>query len=396
MDLKPKVYLSHFQLRNLLASTSRSSILYAADSKVIQINPLVDQRLVRMDLRSPTIQPPHAQLAFQPIQISTIAAEHDLVIAGGFYGEYAMTRLDAPPGRRHIEGLITHDPNPITNHIQIHLSRQSGLPHAAFASNDNGLRVLDCTTNTIAAQHKFDYAINCSAISPDHRLRVLVGDTRNVMIVNAEKGEILQELSGHEDYGFACAWADNGWHVATGNQDKLIKVWDARMWTDHHGVGRPFKTIAATMAGARSLKFSPLGSGKRVLVAGEATDIVSVIDAETYNKKQTLDLYGEICGVDFTPDGGSLFVGLNDPLRGGIVEFEKCGFGNLYRPKEREMCNEICGHKYGRIMQEDLDGQLTGLDWKGTDKEIAGHPRSKRTITYLKRRSARSGLIEPF
>jgi WD40 repeat protein len=349
-----------------------------------------------MDLRSPTIQPPHALQPFQPIQISTVAADHNLVIAGGFYGEYGMTRLDAPPGSRHIEGLMTHDPNPITNHIQIYLNRHSGLPQAAFASNDNGLRILDCMTNTIAAQHKFDYAINCSAISPDHRLRALVGDTRSVMISNAETGETLQELSGHEDYGFACAWADNGWHVATGNQDKLIKVWDARMWTDHHGAGKPLKTIAATMAGARSLKFSPLGSGKRVLVASEAADIISVIDAETYNEKQTLDLYGEICGVDFTPDGSLLFAGINDPLRGGIMEFEKCGFGDLYGFKEKEVSSESSEHKYVHTMQQDVDEKFTGLDWRKTDSEVVSHPRSKLTATHLQRRAARSRDMEPF
>lgn len=382
MDFKPKIGLSHFQLRNLLACTSRSKICYAGEeSKVYTINPLFDQEAVRMDLTDTAVQTANS-ITFNGIQISTIAADHNVLVAGGFAGEYGMIALGSPLRTDHIEGLITNDPNPITNHVQIHLNRHSGLPQAIFASNDTNLRTLDCTTNTIVAQHKFDYAMNCSAISPDHRLRVIVGDNRNVIISDAEKGEVLQDLSGHFDFGFACAWADNGWHVATGNQDKLIKIWDARNWTDKQGIGRPLKTISTAITGARSLKFSPLGSGKRVLVAAEAADMVSVIDAETYDSKQTLDFFGEICGIDFTPDGQSLFIGIHDSLRGGIMEFERCVSGGSYVAKE----------SYGM----EFDERASGLDWKRTDAEVVDDPRSMRTAAHRQRKAAQSWEIDPF
>jgi DNA-binding beta-propeller fold protein YncE len=184
------------------------------------------------------------------------------------------------------------------------------------------------------------------------------------------------------DFGFACAWADNGWHVATGNQDKLIKIWDARMWTDHQGAGKPITTISAVMTGARSVKFSPLGSGKRVLVAAEAADMVSVIDAETYQTKQTLDFFGEICGFDFTPDGQNLFVGIHDSLRGGIMEFERCGFGGSYGATEHD---EI-----------EFDERASGLDWKSTDAEVVDDARSKRTATHRQRKAAQSWDMDTF
>ena len=55
-----------------------------------------------------------------------------------------------------------------------------------------------------------------------------------------------------------------------------------------HAQSRP---IAAEMAGVRKLKFSPLGSGKRVLVAAEPADFVSIIDAATFSSKQTLSFF---------------------------------------------------------------------------------------------------------
>jgi hypothetical protein len=388
MDFKPKIYLSHFQLRNLLACTSRNNICYAGESKVYSINPHFNQKAVRMNLKDPIVQSPSPSF-FTGINISTIGADHNVLVAGGLNGEYGICRLDSPLRTDHIEGILTTDLQAITNHIQIHLNRHSGLPQAAFASNDTTLRTLDCNTNTIIAQHKFGYPVNCSAISPDHRLRVIVGDDRNVLICDAERGDIVQELSGHVDFGFACAWADNGWHVATGNQDKLIKIWDARMWTDKYGAGNPIETIACTVAGARSLKFSPLGSGKRVLVAAEAADMVSIINAETYRTKQTLDLFGEICGMDFTPDGQSLFVGVHDPQRGGIVEFERCDFGESSKIREPPVgYSAYSSASSESYLDVDLVEQAVGSDWGRTQREVVNDPRSMRTMTYRQRQAA--------
>lgn len=328
MDFDHKVHLSHFQLRNLLACHTRDHVFYAARSKILHCIPQSNtdsaRTSVAMDLTDPIIQPFHSNPG--GIHITTMSVAHDILVAGGYDGEYSLVNLKASKHTKHIEGLITDDKNSITNHVQVHLSRSSSLPLAAFASNDNGFRLLDISTNRIVAEHLYDHAINCTAISPDQRLRVLVGDTRQVMICNAETGEVLQSLEGHRDFGFACDWADDGWTVATGNQDMQVKIWDARKWTNSSGFAQPITTIAADMACVRKLRFSPLGSGKRLLVAAEPADIVNVIDAESFARKQTLSFFGEIGGLDFSNDGQDLVVANCDPMRGGLMEFERCDF----------------------------------------------------------------------
>lgn len=395
MNFKHKIHLSHFQLRNLIACSSRNNVFLAGHARVIQTNPNYGQRCIAMNLSEPEVQPTHGP-AWAAVKISTIAAKHGILIAGGFHGEYGMMALNQPDSK-HVEGLVADHPNCITNHIQINLNRQSGLPEAVIVSNDNGIRTLDCTTNKFTRYHEYEHAINCSAQSPDHRLRVLVGDTCDVMICNAETGEILQKLGGHCDYGFACDWADNGWHVATGNQDKLVKIWDARMWKKSDGKPNPLATIASTMAGVRSLRYSPLGSGKRVLVASEPADIISVIDAETYESKQTLDMFGEIAGTDFSPDGQSIFVGVHDNLRGGLMEFEKCGFGRSYEHesifRKRDLEVDMYDSEEGDESMEDM---AAGLDWKKTMADVVANPKSKRTATHRRRRAARLGDLEPY
>jgi len=389
MDFDQDVHLSHFQLRNLLACASRDHIFYAGRSKVLHYTPVGGnnypaEATVAMDLTTPTVQVPGFMGG---IQISTLTVAHNILVAGGFCGEYGITNLRAEKSTPHSEGILTDHTNAITNHVQVHLSRHSSLPVASFASNDNGLRILDINTNRAIAYHKYDFAINCSAISPDQRLRVLVGDTQKVMICNSETGEILQELDGHRDFGFACDWADDGWTVATGNQDMQVKIWDARKWKTSSGVSCPVATVAAEMAGVRKLKFSPVGSGKRVLIAAEPADFISVIDAQTFNSKQSLSFFGEIGGVDFTNDGQDLIVANCDPTRGGIMQYERCGLG-----PEGSYQDQGTWESSNRRRIRVGPG---GYDWQATDEDVTAHPKSRRTQMHRLRQPAQLGLHMP-
>lgn len=318
MDFQHNVHIRHFQLRNLITSPSQNCVIYAAKTKAMYYDPTIESTpRVLMDLSNPRTQSFHS--ALNGCQISTLTSGHEIVVAGGFEGQYALINTRARRGTKQTEGMITEHPHDITNHAQVHLSRSSS-PLVTFASNDSGIRTLDVTTNKFISDHLYDHAMNCTAVSPDQRLRVLVGDTRKVTICDSDTGQILKELDGHLDYGFACDWSENGWTVATGNQDMQVKIWDARKW------GSPVKSIAAEMAGVRKLKFSPLGSGRPVLVAAEPADYVNIINAETWDSKHTLSFFGEIGGFDFTNDGQDLIVANCDALRGGIMEFERCDF----------------------------------------------------------------------
>ncbi|KAF7913781.1 uncharacterized protein EAF01_000187 [Botrytis porri] len=318
MDFQHDVHIRHFQLRNLITCPSQNCVIYAAKTKVSYYDPTIESTpRVLMDLGNPRTQSFHSSL--NGCQVSTLTSGHEVVVAGGFEGQYALISTRAQKDAKHTEGVITEHPNDITNHAQVHLSRSSS-PLVTFASNDSGIRTLDVTTNRFISEHMYDHAMNCTAVSPDRRLRLLVGDTRKVMICNSETGQTLQELEGHLDFGFACDWSEDGWTVATGNQDMQVKIWDARYWN------RPVASIAADMAGVRKLKFSPVGSGRPILVAAEPGDYVNIINAETFDSKQTLSFFGEIGGFDFTNDGQELVVANCDTSRGGIIEYERCDF----------------------------------------------------------------------
>ncbi|KAI9835759.1 MAG: hypothetical protein M1819_001938 [Sarea resinae] len=352
MDTTKRVYLMHFQLRHLLSATSKNDVYYAGRGKVFCTNPSTYTQRVAMDVSKSKLTDPYGG----GMRISTLTADHGVLIAGGFGGEYAMTSLDADYESKHTEGFVTKVNNGITNHVHTCLSRSSGSPTAVFSSNDCKIRVLDCYTNKLFKEHDYGWAVNCSATSPDGRMRVVVGDNVDSVVSDAEKGTRIETLRGHRDFGFACAWADDGIHLATGNQDAQVYIYDLRM------LRRPLQVIASEMAGVRSLRFSPVGGGKRVLLMAESADIVSVVDAESFETKQRLDFFGEIGGISFTPDGSDFYVANTDRCFGGIMEYERIGYGEQHGmrwTRQREI--EDAGDEYHEekdfewLPEEDLD-----------------------------------------
>lgn len=319
-------------------------------------------------------------------QVSTLAADDDILVAGGFFGEYCFRRFSEAMGEVH-EGTITTDNSGITNHVQLYFARTSSSPRAAFASNDNGFRVLDIATQKFISETYYSKPINCSAISPDGRLRVMVGDDKNVLIAKAEadgQPEVLKMLSGHGDFGFACDWADDGWTVATGFQDKSVKIWDARRWTDARGKAQPVCTLRSEIAGVRSLRFSPLGSGKRVLVAAEEADFINIYDARTFQSKQTFDFFGEIGGCSFANEGRDLHVLCCDRARGGLFQLERCGDG-----AERNYDPADLGHRtYDRVWK---NGSYDWQEYETTPRRLPRQSETRR-----RRRALDVGALDPF
>ncbi|KAH6648487.1 quinon protein alcohol dehydrogenase-like superfamily [Truncatella angustata] len=376
MDIRRDTRLLHFQLRNILACTSRTRAFFPGSNAIRELDPTTGRTRKAMDFGH------HSD-----VQVSTIAATDEILVAGSFLGDYRYRNINSED-RDFTEGKLTEHISGITNHVQIHSARRSSAPIAAFASNDFGFRTVDLTTNQLLFESMYNYPLNCSAISTDQRLRVMVGDHTNVLITDAETGEILQDLSGHRDFGFACDWAPDGWTVATGFQDKSVRIWDARRWTNNHnGEGAPIAVLRCDMSGARSLRFSPLGSGKRLLVAAEEADIVSIFDAQTFDTQQKIDMFGEIGGTAFADDGQVLMALNTDPARGGIVQFERCDGGteDAFNTNDWDLSRRSgpprTSYRY---------------DWGATTKDTLGLSQSLETLTERRRKAVASSNLEPF
>lgn len=370
MDVRHDVRLLHFQLRNLLGVASRTRAFYPVSGAIKELDPTTGRAKKAMDFGNES-----------DVQISTLTANEQVLVAGGFNGEYRFRNVNSSSST-YMEGKLTDHVSGITNHVQVHPAHRSGAPLAAFASNDCGFRVLDLNTNRLISDNMYNYALNCSAVNPDHRLRVMVGDHFNVVVTDADSGEVVQELSGHRDYGFACAWAPNGWNVATGFQDKTVRIWDARKWKSNStGEGLPVAVIRMDMSGARSLRFSPLGSGKRLLVAAEEADVINIIDAQTFTTKQKMEVFGELGGTAFADEGQNLIALVCDRARGGVLQLDRCDHGadDGFDPYDKRYQNSRHHRQWWRT---------PGYDWVQHEDQALNRPDSTETFTQRRRKAA--------
>ncbi|KAG9255047.1 WD40-repeat-containing domain protein [Emericellopsis atlantica] len=323
MHIREEIALAHFQLRSSLASPFRSQIHYVSRLGISKVDPVTGNHGESLQWT----EFPVFGRAF-----TTLGANQDVLVAGSFTGEYVISSLHSTDIQNFTQGTITEAASGITNHLQVHKQRSTSNPVASICSNDNGFRVLDLETQQFVSEFGYGFALNCSAVSPDCRLRVMVGDSKDVTIANAETGDTEVTLTGHDDFGFACDWSDDGRYLATGFQDKTIKIWDPRRWKDANGTSTPLQHFRTDLAGARGLKFSPLGSGESVLAAAEEADHVHVYSThafgrETYDAdtRQTFSVFGELGGIDFAEGGQELNVLVADEERGGILQLERCG-----------------------------------------------------------------------
>jgi WD40 repeat protein len=346
MYTKYKASTPHKQLRNLIACKSYNAVVYASDrgadrSKVFHYHPFHDMRECIIDLSKTSNDTVYAE----PVRISTVALStgdyyRGICMVGGFDGEYALLNmLHDAEDRSVIVGHATRASYGIINHIDIDYYAHGNEYRAVMACNDNKIRILDAETNTFLSDpgsntntavrsgelsgHSYPWPVNCTAMCPHGKLRVVVGDTTDVVVVNAESGASERILKGHDDYGFACAWSPDGCYIATANQDRLVKIWDARTW-------RIVTEFVAQVAGYRSMRWSPVGGGSKCLLLAEPADRVCVINATTYETMQTHEFYGEIVGMDFQADGTGFWVANGDEKFGGMMEYERRGYGQDY------------------------------------------------------------------
>ncbi|KAK9369555.1 WD40-repeat-containing domain protein [Lipomyces kononenkoae] len=306
--------LVHFQLRNLIAPISKNNVYYSDGTSIKRLDSesgIIHNVLERSKSKS---------AIGLSIRISTMAASSEFAVAGGFSGQYVYKKLDtdAESTGPTAEGLVTSDLNSITNHADIIPGRTNGTPNAVFSCNDGMVRTLDLERNKMTAEHQYPWAINCTATSPNGKMRLVVGDAPETMLVDTTSGEIMSMISGHKDYSFACAWSSDGYTVATGNQDMTCRVYDFRKFRD------PIHILGAQLGAIRSIRFDD--SGKYMSMA-EPVDYVHVINTRDFSRGQIIDFWGEISGVGFSPysssTDSSLWIANSDKLVGGIMHFER-------------------------------------------------------------------------
>jgi hypothetical protein len=366
-------WIEHYQLRNLVATTSSNDIHYVSRSKVMSIGSSIARPVCIMDLDTSSNPSTDAS----DFHITALAATGTTLIVGGFRGQFAIQDLLSDFGTEPTTGYVSNRVNAITNHIHGIHNRTNGYPSAVFCSNDHYLRTLDIHTTRIVSSVTYDDVVNCAATSPNGRLRVLSGDFDGALITDADSGRVLEHVhGGSSGHGFACAWADNDIHVATAGQDCQVLLWDARNWSS------PLTSIATENTYPTSLRFSPVGGGSPVLIVAEAADTVSIVNAMSYATKQTIDLFGDIAGTAISSDGSQLIIANGDKYLGGLLTFHRHDFGT-----SEELNDGVYSSRSGGGTGRRMSPQQRS-DWL-PECELESHPRVRLDAKARRRRGLR-------
>jgi WD40 repeat protein len=149
----------------------------------------------------------------------------------------------------------------------------------------------------------------------------IVGDETDAFVYDTNTSRPAIQMPGHLDWSFAAAWHPNGTLLATGNQDCTTRVWDVR---------KPDTSLAilpATMGSIRACRFSADGS---ILAVAEPADFVHLYDAAGgFCNQQTIDFFGEVSGISFTPDSDMLYVATPDREYNSTLCYKRTKAANM-------------------------------------------------------------------
>ncbi|KAK4761287.1 hypothetical protein SAY87_006180 [Trapa incisa] len=311
-----KSTILHFQLRNLVWSTTKHDVYLMSNSSIIHWSSLACKKTEVLDVYrhvAPCEKHPGNILeGFTHTQVSTLAVRDKFLIAGGFQGELICKRLDR-------EGVsfcsrTTYDDNAITNAVEIYDS-PSGAVHFMVSNNDCGIRDFDMERFTLCKHFVYPWPVNHTSMSPDGKLLIIVGDDPDGMLVDSQTGKIIMSLKGHLDFSFASAWHSDGGIFATGNQDRTCRIWDIR------NMSKSLAVLKGNIGAIRSLRFSSDG---QFLAMAEPADFVHVYNVWSgFEEEQEIDFFGEISGISFSPDTESLFIGVWDRTYGSLLQYNR-------------------------------------------------------------------------
>ncbi|OEL29549.1 putative WD repeat-containing protein C2A9.03 [Dichanthelium oligosanthes] len=311
-----KSTIVHFQLRNLLWATSKHDVYLVQNYSVMHWSPLLQRGREVLNVASQLTPTENVKGArrLSRVQISTMALKDNLMAVGGFQGELICKYVDKP-GVAFCTNL-TGNNNSITNAVDIYQA-PNGATRVMAANNDCIVRTFDTERYNLLTQFTFPWSVNNASASPDGKLLAVLGDSSECLLADSQSGKEIATLHGHLDYSFASAWHPDGHVLATGNQDATCRLWDVR------NLSESFAVLRGRIGAVRGLRFSPDG---RFLAAAEAADFVHVYDvaaAGGAGAEQEVDLFGEVAGAAFSPDGEALFVSVADRTYGGVLEFRR-------------------------------------------------------------------------
>jgi WD40 repeat protein len=138
------------------------------------------------------------------------------------------------------------------------------------------------------------------AFSGDGKTLASGGQDKLVKLWDAATGRDLRTLKGHGDWVQAVAFSPDGKLLASGSRDQTIKLWAV-------ATGQELRTLKGHTDAVNAIAFSVDG---RVIASGGGDHTIRLWDMTTGRESSTLNgSFGPVLSVSFSPDGRTLASG---------------------------------------------------------------------------------------
>jgi WD40 repeat protein len=182
--------------------------------------------------------------------------------------------------------------------LQVHADRALKFVRFFFPSNFLPLpELLRVLTHLIG-----NGRVRSVAFHPDGKKIASGSDDKTIKVWDTQTGQCAWRLTGHSHSVMSVAWNNDGTKLASGSCDKTVRIWSV----GSAGTFECESTLSGHSDCVNAVSWSPDGT---MLASGSDDKTIKLWDAQSGKENSNLTLDSSVTSVAFSPDGSQIAVG---------------------------------------------------------------------------------------